>query len=77
MTGKELIIKLLDTNLDAEVDLRKMVGDIEFKPVRVGNWVRDGQHAVYCSKCNCRVSVKAYRSMNYCFVCGAKMENLI
>jgi len=74
MTNRELIVKLLDSDLDAEVDLRKAVGNLEFKPVKQGHWIKDGQHAVYCDKCGCRVSVKAYPNMKYCFVCGAKME---
>ena len=73
MTNKELVIKLLDTDLDAVVDLRKTVGDMEFKPVLKGDWVKNGQHAVTCSNCGCRVSIKAYVNMNYCFNCGAKM----
>ena len=74
MTNKELIVNLLDTDLNAEVELRKTVGDLEFKPVTSGEWIRDGQHAVYCSVCNTRVSIKASAEMNYCFNCGAEMR---
>jgi len=74
MTNKELIVKLLDSDLDAEVDLKKTIGHLEFKPETVGRWLPDGQHAVLCDKCSCRVSKKASVEMNYCFMCGAKME---
>ena len=73
MTNKELIIKLLNTDLDAECNIKKTIGNINFKPEIVGSWVRDGQHAVRCDRCGCRVSNKAYIVMNYCFNCGAKM----
>ena len=74
MTNKELIILLLDSDLQADTDIKKTVGDIEFRPEIISKWIRDGQHAVHCEKCNCRVSYKASQSMNYCFNCGAKME---
>ncbi|MBO4543986.1 MAG: hypothetical protein J5725_12500 [Bacteroidales bacterium] len=49
---------------------------MEFRPELTGRWIADGQHAVYCSHCNCRVSRKASIDMKYCFICGAKMEGL-
>lgn len=73
MTNKELIIQLLDSDLDAEVDLKKTIGAMEFKPETLGKWLPDGSHAVICSRCNCRVSRKAAATMMYCFTCGAKM----
>ena len=74
MTNRELIVELLKTDLDAPVELRKTVGQIEFKPINIATWQKDGQHAVYCSNCNCRVSVRASLDMNYCFKCGSQME---
>ena len=73
MTNKELILQLLDTDLNAECDLRKTVGNVTFKPMTTSKWIRDGQHAVVCEKCGCRVSVNAYPSMRFCFICGAEM----
>lgn len=75
MTNKQLILLLLDSDLNAEADIKRTVGDIEFKPEFVGKWAREGQYAVYCSRCNCRVSLNASKAMNYCFNCGARMEN--
>jgi hypothetical protein len=77
MTNRELIVQLLSSDMDAEVDLKKTIGDMEFRPALAGRWVADGQHAVYCSHCNCRVSRKASMDMKYCFICGAKMEGLL
>lgn len=74
MTNRELIIKLLDTDLSADCDLKKTIGDVEFKPEIISRWVREGQFAVHCERCNCRVSNKAFQEMRYCFKCGAKME---
>ena len=74
MTNRELVILLLNSDLDASADVKKTIGDVEFKPEIIGKWVKEGQHAVHCDKCNCRVSLKASKSMNYCFNCGAKME---
>lgn len=76
MTNKELIVLLLDTDLDAQVDLKRTVGDIVFKPVITADWVKEGQHAVHCSVCNCRVSLKAAEEMNYCFKCGAQVRGI-
>ena len=73
MTNKELIVQLLNSDLNAEVDLKKTIGNMEFKPEIVGRWLPDGQHAVLCSRCSCRISKKASATMNYCFSCGAKM----
>jgi len=74
MTNKELIEMLLDTDLNQEVDLRKTIGDVEFKPVFRAKWHPDGSHAVFCSRCGCRVSKIASTEMDYCFKCGAEME---
>lgn len=74
MTNKELIQKLLDTDLDAIVDFKKIDGTLEVSPLIRGKWLRDGQQAVICSCCNARVSIKASEEMNYCFRCGAKMR---
>lgn len=74
MTNRELIVQLLNSDLNAEVDLKKTVGSLEFKPEIHGRWLSDGQHAVFCSQCNCRVSKRASATMPYCFNCGAKME---
>lgn len=74
MTNKELIVLLLDTDLDEQVDLKRTVGDIVFKPVLFSSWEKEGQHAVHCGHCNCRVSLKASEEMDYCFKCGAQMR---
>ena len=74
MTNKELIINLLDTNLNAETDLKKTIGHVTFKPVVTAKWVKDNNNAVFCSRCGCRVSKIASANMNYCFICGAEME---
>ena len=74
MTNKELIIELLNSDLNATTDLKKVIGDVTFKPEVIGKWVKEGQHAVYCNVCNCRISLNASKEMNYCFKCGAKME---
>ena len=76
MTNKELIVLLLNTDLNAQVDLKRTIGDVVFKPEITGRWLREGQHAVSCSNCACRVSLKASKDMNYCFKCGAIMEKL-
>lgn len=77
MKNKDLIIKLLDSNLDEEVDLQKTVGKLTFKPAITAKWVKEkgsqGQ-IVVCSRCECRVSRVSSIKMNYCFMCGAKME---
>lgn len=73
MTNRELIVQLLNCDLDAEADIKKTIGRMEFRPEIVGKWLHDGQHAVVCSQCNCRVSKKSSVLMNYCFNCGAKM----
>ena len=74
MTNKELIRMLLDTDLNQEVDLKKTIGDVEFKPVITATWKSDGNHAVVCSHCECRVSKIASTEMDYCFKCGAQIE---
>lgn len=74
MTNKELIVKLLDCNLNAKVDFKKTFGTSGDNPRLSAYWKKDGQHAVLCSSCGCRVSVSASRGMNYCFIRGAKME---
>ena len=74
MTNRELIVELLNSDLDAEVDLRKTIGDLEFKPLVIGRWMGSDQHSVMCNKCGCRVSRKACSNMRYCFNCGAKMQ---
>ena len=74
MTNKDLILVLLDADLNAEVDLKKTIGHVTFKPVITAKWLKDNDHAVSCSRCNCRVSKIASANMNYCFICGAEME---
>ena len=76
MTNRELITQLLNCNLDDEVDLRKTIGEVEFRPVVTGRWMSNGQHAMLCNRCGCRVSMKAYVNMRFCFRCGANMENV-
>lgn len=77
MTNRDLIKLLLDTDLDAPVDLERITGDkIKFKPSVIGKWIRIGQLKVECSICKATVSVPAAKSMNYCFKCGAKMRGL-
>lgn len=77
MTNRDLIKLLLDTDLDATVDLERITGnEIKLKPLVIGKWVRIGQLKVACSICEAKVSVPAAKSMNYCFKCGAKMRGL-
>lgn len=75
MKNRELIIKLLNTDLDAEVDLKATVGEMDFRPQTTGTWLRDGQQSVICSTCGCRVSIRASYDMKFCFICGSQMEN--
>lgn len=80
MTNRDLIMLLLHTDLDEEVDLSRTIGtSIDFKPQVTGQWVRAGGHSVICSNCGCKVSINGARSMNYCFICSAKMikDNLL
>lgn len=77
MTNRDLIKLLLDTDLDAPVDLERITGnEIKFKPQVIGKWIRIGQLKVACSACEAKVSIPAATSMNYCFKCGAKMTRI-
>lgn len=73
MTNRDLILALLNTDLDAEVDLKRTIGEITFRPETIGVWLRDGQQSVICSTCGCKVSIRASSNMDFCFKCGSKM----
>lgn len=73
MTNKELIVKLLDSDLNAETNLIKTIGNIAFKPEVKSRWIKAEGHTMQCEHCGCRVSNRACLKMNYCFSCGALM----
>lgn len=73
MTNRDLIMMLLHTNLDEEVDLARTVGTVDFKPALNSKWLRTGGHSVVCEHCGATVSLSGAKSMDYCFKCGAHM----
>ena len=73
MTNKELIVRLLDADLNAETNLVKTIGNIAFKPEITSKWVKAEGRTMKCEHCGCRVSGHACAEMNYCFKCGALM----
>lgn len=73
MTNRELMMMLLHTNLDEEVDLTRTIGEVNFKPQLNAQWIRAGGHSVLCGNCGCKVSLNGAKSMDYCFKCGAHM----
>ena len=74
MTNRQLIQRLLYTNLDEPVDMKRVIGDTECRPEILAQWVKVAAHTMHCSNCNVRVSDKAYKNMHYCFNCSANMQ---
>lgn len=85
--GKESVItiwhKSYDANLcgdcykDADKNKKLFLTGVEVAPVIHAYWIEHPKYSIVCNCSNCGVSVRGTTGENYCFNCGAKMDEVV